>query len=122
MLFDQIFFQRMMEVKKSLITTLVDLDLGDTFSAEDWQMIEIYVQVFKPFKDTTVIMSGDTYPTASSYVPMILGLIRNLELQISNSDLNKSSKNLSNTLRQSLKVILAYRIHTELQNIKHSQI
>ena len=81
----------MMEVKKSLITTLVDLDLGDTFSVEDWQMIEMYVQVFKPFKDATVIMSGDTYPTASSYVPMILGLIRNLELQISNPDLNKSS-------------------------------
>lgn len=97
-----------MDVKTSLVATLVELKLEDTFSPTEWQLIEMYVLVFKPFKDATVIMSGDTYPTASSYVPMILGLLRNVELQLSNVNLSKNSKQLFGILFHSLKVNIEF--------------
>ena len=65
----------------------------------------------------TVIMSAEQHPTASSYIPMIIGLMTNLQNQIAGVTYTATADELAKILLANIKVIVycLYSAHTEVR-------
>lgn len=64
-------FERLVTVKPALSTVSASIKKLEPFSAAEWEIVEEYVKVLKPFKLLTATMSGSTYPTISLVIPRL---------------------------------------------------
>ena len=76
-------FERMLELKTPLMFVLSQLDMQSILK-KDWILIEAYVEVSRPLKYATVMMSVEKYPTASMYIPVVLAIIFQLNFNLKN--------------------------------------
>ena len=63
--------------------------MPSNFAENEWEDIEKYVEVLAPIKEATVLMSGDSYPTLSQYMPVI----EMLKMALSSEDAMKVDEN-----------------------------
>lgn len=82
-------FQRLLELRAALGTVLSLPKKPPGLSNEEWNILQMYSDVLGPFKESTVIMSGEKYPTLPLYIPLIKGLIKATQDYIEE---NKSKK------------------------------
>ena len=67
-------------------------DRPRNFSRKERALLETYVDLLRPFKEVTVIMSGDQYPTLSLYAPMVLSLHKSVLSQETETTKNTQKK------------------------------
>ncbi|CAH2088334.1 unnamed protein product [Euphydryas editha] len=68
-------FERLLTVKVPLSATLSMLDSPPAnFNSAEWVILEDCVAVLQPVGKITTILSGESYPTLSSIIPLVRGL------------------------------------------------
>ena len=72
--------RRMLDLKDAVILyTSLDEDCGVDFTTRDWELLEIFAEVLKPFFQATELLSANKIPVSS--VPLI---IINIKMQLTN--------------------------------------
>ena len=61
--------ERMVTVKGAISQMTASEKKLQPLSAEEWEVAEEYVKIFKPFKVATAVMSASRYPTISMVIP-----------------------------------------------------
>jgi len=60
---------RLVTVKEAVSAVAASIKKVPSLTASEWEMVEEYVQIFKPFKILTAVMSSSKYPTISMVIP-----------------------------------------------------
>ena len=60
-------------------------DVPDNFTQVEWQLINAYLLLLRPFASATERMRGEKYPTASSYIPVISIILQKCKDLIENN-------------------------------------
>lgn len=75
--------KRILEVGEALTLTLSKLPRAPSpLSAEDVMLIEDVVAILEPFEEATKLMSGDQYTTISLVIPVVRGIVTEIEEHI----------------------------------------
>lgn len=74
-------FQRLLELRTAFGADLSLWKMPTGLSNEEWNIIQMYSDVLGPFKEATVIMFGEKYPTLPLYIPLTKGLIKKITLK-----------------------------------------
>lgn len=72
--------QRLVEQKAALSLVLVSVTQIDNFTPLEWIKAAQFATTMKPFKEVTVMMSADRYPTISMVIP-VLNVLRKMMIQ-----------------------------------------
>lgn len=97
-----------MKVLEGPLSSVLGLLKMMTITPKEWKLIESCVNVLRPFKEATVIMSGDKYPTASMYLPIVIGLKEDLKETLKNVKIPKLTSEIAFNLLQQCKVSIRY--------------
>ena len=57
-----------------MLCTIFVTGAPPNLTAEQWDLMEQYVEILAPFKEATEVMSQEKYPTLSYYIPMVTSL------------------------------------------------
>lgn len=95
-------FSRILELRIPVEAVITEKKNVQRLIEDDWILMELYTQTFKPIKEATVLLSGEKYSTGSQIIPVINLLIGELQTIISNR--GGAIKILSQNLLQSLEV------------------
>ncbi|KAL4119491.1 hypothetical protein QTP88_012298 [Uroleucon formosanum] len=77
---------RLVQIKAPLSAAMTYLPRApDLLTALDWELITDCLPILKPFDVMTVELSGETYPTLSSVIPLVRGLQHMLKSIITNT-------------------------------------
>ncbi|XP_076284838.1 E3 SUMO-protein ligase ZBED1-like [Lasioglossum baleicum] len=79
---------RLLLLRAPLNMTLLEDNMPQNLNNDEWNTIEKIVNTLNPLKEATDIMSGETYPTLSQYLPMYTGLMTILQEEIEQSNMN----------------------------------
>lgn len=90
---------RLFKLRTAMCIALAERGMPENFTNEEWNVIEAYINVLSPVKQVTTIMEGDKYPTVSSYIPMVLGLLTVLEYD---ENVSNQENELAEKYRQSI--------------------
>lgn len=71
--------QRLVTVKDAVSSVVASVKSVSGLSANEWEIAEEYVKVFKPFKVLTAVMSSASYPTISMVIPELNKLKHTLQ-------------------------------------------
>lgn len=67
--------ERLLRVKVPLSATLSMLDSPPAnLNSAEWLILEDCVSILQPFEKITTVLSGESYPTLSSVIPLVRGL------------------------------------------------
>lgn len=94
--------KRLLELRTALGAVLSFPNMPKSISNDEWDIIEMYTEALGPFKEATVLMSGEKYPTLSSYIPIVKGLKKATE-DFVNENAGKKCSNLGKKLLSAVK-------------------
>ncbi|XP_064476239.1 zinc finger BED domain-containing protein 4-like [Ornithodoros turicata] len=88
---------RLLELKEAVTVELAASDSAiDGLTATEWKHASELVEALRPLFDATVTASTEQYPSLSSQIPMIFGILHYLD---NISDTSGFSKNLAKSIR-----------------------
>lgn len=76
--------ERLVEQKEPITLVLLSITQVENLTTVEWQKAATFVETMKPFKEVTVMMSADRYPTISMIIPILNVLKRLLQARTSN--------------------------------------
>ncbi|XP_055919485.1 E3 SUMO-protein ligase ZBED1-like [Eupeodes corollae] len=96
--------ERLLKVKVSLSATLPLLEASPSnLDFNEWILIEEIIKLLRPFEKITVILSGESYPSLSCIIPLVVGLQETL----ANKNLSTESAKL---LQRNLLTVIEKRL------------
>lgn len=95
--------KRLTELKLPLSIILSEHGMADNLTSRKCEILNYYVKVLEPFKEATEIMSAETYPTLSRYLPLVIGIeqtIQSISAEHSNEMFRDFIKNIITIFKQ----------------------
>ncbi|XP_053994525.1 E3 SUMO-protein ligase ZBED1-like [Hylaeus volcanicus] len=99
-------FARFLRLQESLNIILCEEGTPDNLNVEEWSFLQTVTLVLEPFKDATEDLSGELYPTISTYYPIYFALLHVLEELTGDSTVLNISNSLRNTLKERFQPII----------------
>lgn len=107
-------FQRCMDIKEPLMSTIAIIGNMDNLVYEDFEIIKHYCAIFKPFKEVTIELSNEKGISISK----VIILIKALHSHIKNKE---NEPNLPNAIHLMLSKMLT-KANTKFENIENQPI
>lgn len=92
---------RILQLRMPLGAVLSEPKMPDNLTGSEWNLVSIYVDALLPFKEATVVMSGEEYATISLYIPIVTSLVKSTRVFIAENDSPEAAQ-FGNSLLQSL--------------------
>ena len=71
--------KRLIENMKPLMISMVECKITSSRTIEQWEEMKELINILEPFKKATEVLSGESYPTLSSVIPILHGIITFLD-------------------------------------------